>query len=534
MQQNLSENQLSKIARENYSILSRYCSILSEEGYWDEPHKILGKPIQHILDIYIQSCLIEVAIYCCHTFNQAQLHLLATLTDTNPYEVTSDGIVSEEVKRATKRIVNSPPILLQLVGMRDTKTDKSLGGLFFDAILNILLVMAYLSKATAAVYMKCLQEYCVHASVFIRNEKNKATIVDEKYLFKKISVQDLASTTKSIKDAGEDFVKYKENTLFYRETKNKPTTNEYQIPLALGREQTRSNDKSEVVEKEMLQTIKTTNQEERLNELLLDLNELVGLDEVKKEIHSLINLIKVKKLREKYHLPDMDMSYHMVFSGNPGTGKTTVARLVAEIYKELGLLSKGTLIETDRAGLVAGYVGQTAIKVKEVVERAIGGVLFIDEAYALTSLAGSNDYGTEAIDTLVKLMEDNRDDLVVIVAGYTEEMKQFLASNTGLISRFNKFIEFRDYSQQELIDILLTMAKHSGFVISEEAQTMVEEYLVTMQEQTKTSFGNARGIRNLFERLVVQQANRVVTYEIPSVEQLTRIEKDDVAILIQE
>ncbi len=533
MQHNLSDHQLSKIARENYSILSRYCSILLEEGYWDEPYKILGKPIQQILDLYIQSCLIEVAIDCSNSLNQAQLQLLATLTDTNPYDITSDGMVSNDVLQAAKRFVNAPPILLQLVGMRDTKTDKSLGGLFFDAILNILLVMVYLSKVAAAVYMKCLQEYCANASVFIRNASNKATIVDEKYLFKKICVQDLSSSTKSLKDAGEDFVKYKENTLFYRDKRNHTVTEHSQKKLAFVQE-AKAESMTEAVDAKLLQTIKTTNQEERLNELMLQLNELVGLEEVKKEIYSLINLIKVRKLRERYHLPDMEMSYHMVFSGNPGTGKTTVARLVAEIYKELGLLSKGTLIETDRSGLVAGYVGQTAIKVKEVVERAIGGVLFIDEAYSLTSAAGSNDFGTEAIDTLVKLMEDNRDDLVVIVAGYTEEMKQFLSSNTGLISRFNKFIEFRDYSQQELIDILLTMAKHSGFVVSDEAQSMVKQYLENMKQQTKMLFGNARGIRNLFERLVVIQANRVVTYEIPSVEQLTHIEKDDVALLIQE
>ena len=267
-----------------------------------------------------------------------------------------------------------------------------------------------------------------------------------------------------------------------------------------------------------------------LDELLEELNALVGLAEVKTEIRSLVNLIKVRKMREKYCLPEIEMSYHMVFTGNPGTGKTTLARLVGKIYKELGILSHGEMTETDRSGLVAGYVGQTALKVKEVVEKAVGGVLFIDEAYALAP-SGSNDFGGEAIDTLVKLMEDHRDNLVVIVAGYTEEMKRFLKSNTGLVSRFNRFIPFPDYSTEELVEILAGMAEKAGLVLEEGLKDKVAGYLDTMDAKEKSEFGNARGIRNIFETMVVNQANRLVAMEVCSMEQLTLIKGEDIAWL---
>ena len=270
--------------------------------------------------------------------------------------------------------------------------------------------------------------------------------------------------------------------------------------------------------------------EKRIQELLDELNSLVGLANVKEEIQSLINLIKIRKLRSQMNIPEMDMSYHMVFTGSPGTGKTTVARLVAKIYKELGILSDGKVIETDRSGLVAGYVGQTAMKVHDIVEQALGGILFIDEAYSLVNPDVPNDFGSEAIDALVKLMEDHRDNLIVIVAGYTEEMKTFLKSNTGLISRFNKFIEFRDYTKKELVEILEVMTKDAGLKIEESAKKRVLNILYHKKGQEWAEFGNARGIRNFFEKIVMNQANRLVKMENPQKEDLITLKKEDVVV----
>ena len=258
---------------------------------------------------------------------------------------------------------------------------------------------------------------------------------------------------------------------------------------------------------------KKEEKEQTLEELMAELDSLIGLDGVKREVRSLINLIKVRKMRQEHDLKVMDMSFHMVFTGNPGTGKTTVARLVAKIYKQLGFLSTGQLIETDRSGLVAGYVGQTAGKVTEVVTSALGGILFIDEAYALARKGMDNDFGREAIDTLVKLMEDNRDNLVVIVAGYTDEMHDFLTSNPGLISRFNKYIDFPDYTDDELMAILAMNAKKQGYTVAEEANAIVRGMLESMTVSERMDFGNARGMRNTLEKLVQEQANRIAAIE---------------------
>jgi SpoVK/Ycf46/Vps4 family AAA+-type ATPase len=252
-------------------------------------------------------------------------------------------------------------------------------------------------------------------------------------------------------------------------------------------------------------------EKEDLNMLLAKLQTLVGLQKVKDEVNTLINATKIRKMREEQRLKQSPMSLHLVFSGNPGTGKTTVARILAKIYQELGVLKKGHLVEVDRSGLVAGYVGQTALKVQEVVSKAIGGILFIDEAYSLTVNRGESDFGIEAVDTLIKIMEDNRDKLIVIVAGYSELMEQFLLSNPGLKSRFNTFIHFDDYNSSELYDIFVRLCKEYNYKLSSEATNYIQKYFEKIYTQRKTNFANGRDVRNYFEKVMKKQSNRLVT-----------------------
>ena len=267
---------------------------------------------------------------------------------------------------------------------------------------------------------------------------------------------------------------------------------------------------------------------EDIEDLKKELHGYIGLDLIKNEVDSLINYVTIMQRRRDAGLPTPDMSLHMVFSGNPGTGKTMIARLMSRIYKSLGILSKGHLVETDRSGLVAGYVGQTAIKTKEVIDSAKGGVLFIDEAYALTNRGGGQDFGQEAVDTLLKNMEDMRDDLIVIVAGYTELMDQFVNSNPGLKSRFNRFMEFPDYTVDELTGIFNMRCEKSGYRLKDdEAREALHERLVKASEDL-SAFGNARGVRNLFERALSKQADRLAGYEEITVEDLETLTAEDI------
>ena len=264
---------------------------------------------------------------------------------------------------------------------------------------------------------------------------------------------------------------------------------------------------------------------EKMEDLMAELDSYIGLDAVKEEVHNLINMVQVYKLRREHDLPTTDMSLHMVFTGNPGTGKTMMARMMARIYRSLGILSKGQLVEVDRSGLVAGYVGQTALKTQKVIEKAMGGVLFVDEAYALNGKS-ENDFGQEAIDTLLKAMEDHRDDLVVIVAGYTDLMDKFIHSNPGLESRFNRFLLFEDYSLDELMAIF-KMRCGKGYTLSPEAEPLVRDYIAE-ESADGDGFGNARGVRNIFEHILVAQNNRLAKMESVTREDLMTLLPEDV------
>lgn len=261
-----------------------------------------------------------------------------------------------------------------------------------------------------------------------------------------------------------------------------------------------------------------------------ELHSLIGLSSVKAEVERLTNFIKIMKVREKQGLPVSEISYHCVFTGNPGTGKTTVARILANIYSELCVIKKGHLVETDRSGLVAEYVGQTAVKTNKIIDSALDGVLFIDEAYSLVN-GGNNDYGTEAISTLLKRMEDDRKRLVVILAGYGNEMQTFINSNPGLQSRFNRYIDFPDYNADELLEIYKRNLNKHKYTLSVEAEAFISVYLANAVASKDKNFGNARFVRNLFEKTLENQAMRLASIGHLTSEMLCEISIEDVKTL---
>ena len=257
------------------------------------------------------------------------------------------------------------------------------------------------------------------------------------------------------------------------------------------------------------------------------LDKLIGLKTIKHDVRELTDFVRIQKMRKDDGLRSVPVSLHLVFTGNPGTGKTTVARILAKLYQQIGVLSKGQLVEVDRSGLVAGYVGQTAIKTQEQIQKALGGVLFIDEAY---SLAQKDDaFGQEAIDTILKAMEDHRDEFIVVVAGYTDLMQKFLDSNPGLRSRFNKFINFPDYTVDELTQIFSFTAAKNGYKADNDALAWVKEYYHAKTARREANFANARDVRNLFEKAVTAQANRLADKKDASREDLETLTYADVS-----
>lgn len=276
------------------------------------------------------------------------------------------------------------------------------------------------------------------------------------------------------------------------------------------------------------QHLRGEQKEESIEELLEDLNNLIGLDNVKSRVKDLIAYQKIQSLRKANGLSTPTNTLHLAFTGNPGTGKTTVARIVGRIYKQLGLLSKGHFIEASRTDLIAGYQGQTALKVKAVIERAKGGVLFIDEAYSITENDHSDSYGKECLTELTKALEDYREDLVVIVAGYTEPMRKFFDSNPGLRSRFNTFIEFEDYSVGELLEILGGMCAKDDYELNEGLKLVVEMGICNILTKKEEQFPNGRFVRNLFEDMVMNHARRVCSLTTPTVEDLKMFIEDDI------
>lgn len=549
MVQGYSNEELFSVAKENYHTILYHCKVLEMEGYWGEPEKLLKYTISEALDMYVQAFLLLYPVYN-NRFTKEERQFVLSVPDRNLLEIPEEGPISEECIAHAEKLISSPPILIQLCSLKDCRNDTNLTEMFVNTMLNIFLAMAYLNQEKGTAAVSYIRAYFKEVQAFIPEELKYLLGIDEKYIFRKICGEHFKTgyvfDEKSQKKRKKKKIKSlpKEEVHFYQEDSKEnqrevtgleleKESAEEAIETATEAKAYQAPNEEEIAKaaqkaKEEMEAVKEAKRQVALDKLMKELNELVGLESVKTEMQSLVNLIRVRKMRKEHNMPQMEMSYHMVFKGNPGTGKTTVARIVAGIYKELGILSKGTFIETDRAGLVAGYIGQTAIKVTEVVEKAKGGILFIDEAYSLATRDSINDFGGEAIDTLVKLMEDNRKDLVVIVAGYKDEMEIFLKSNTGLISRFNKFIEFEDYSNEELLEILVKMAEKSAMHFAKDALSELEKMLQEMGMDKKKDFGNARGIRNVFEKIVTNQANRIIVIPEPTIEQLSEIMLEDV------
>ena len=482
-----------KKGREAYALMADACDKLVKSGNWQ---RVGASDIKLFLDMYTQALLLRLA-----QAGGVSDALLAFIAGVPGRDVLSIGKASREaalnIAHKNRSFAEGTPLLLRCCVAMDDKDGTSSAQQFVDGVTRLLYAAASADGDLSGSELSFITAYAGSLRTFLMSRAAGKHVSGTQEAFWRVDVP--GSKPGKTDGRGEN-----------------PSAGESGDGAGV---QSAQDGAAQGGEPEDTETI---------DELMAQLDSLIGLGGVKSEVRTLINLIKVRAMRKEHGMKVMDMSFHMVFTGNPGTGKTTVARLVSKIYKKLGFLSKGQLVETDRSGLVAGYVGQTAGKVTEVVNSAIGGILFIDEAYALARKGMENDFGREAIDTLVKLMEDHRDDLVVIVAGYTDEMHDFLTANPGLISRFNKYIDFPDYTDDELMDILAMNAEKQGYVIADGAKAAVREMLSAMTLSDRMDFGNARGMRNTLEKLVQEQANRLAQTEGEVTrEMLERIEEAD-------